>query len=141
MLRIDFPADEITAQCERAQASTLRFAVEFLQDVNEHLVYATPFKTGNLRGSWYAGLNSEPAARDGSPDPGGGGAIANLNLALASLQLGDVYYAVNGASYAAFVEYGTRHFMGYLYVTRTVNMAGIIAEQTAARIAAENGVS
>lgn len=139
MLRIDFPADDIIAQCEKAQTSVLRFAVEFLQDINEHLVYATPFKTGNLRGSWYAGLNGEPESRGGTPDPGGSGAIANLNMALSSLQLGDVYYAVNGASYAGFVEYGTRHMMGRLFVTTTVNMAGIYAEETAQRLAAENG--
>jgi|SRR5581483_9221762 len=137
MLKIDFPIDEILANIEGAQKKTLRFATEFLQDMNQHVVENTPFLTGNLRGSWYAGLNGEPDAGNGPPDPGGG-AVARLNLTLTDLKLGDVYYAVNGANYAGFVEYGTRHMWPHSYVRVTVGLAAVYAEETAARIAAED---
>jgi hypothetical protein len=137
MLKVDFPMDEILRGLDDAQGKALRFATEFLQDMNQHVVENTPYLTGNLRGSWYAGLNAEPDAGNGPPDAGAG-AVARLNLSLASLQLGDVYYAVNGANYAAYVEYGTSRMWPRAFVQMTVNMAGIYAEETAARIAAED---
>lgn len=137
MLQIDFPADQLLDWCERAQKKTLRFATEFIQDLNQHAVENTPFLTGNLRGHWYGGLNDEPEAREGAPDPGGG-AIARMNLAAADLKLGDVYYAVNGASYAGYVEYGTSRMMPRYFVRTTVNLAPVYAEETVARLASED---
>jgi hypothetical protein len=105
MIKIDFPTEQIKAWVEKAKNKPLEFVVEFLQDINEQIVYATPYITGNLRGHWYAGLNDEPDASAGAPDAGGG-AIARLNIVLADLKLGDVYYGVNGAVYGPRVEYG-----------------------------------
>lgn len=136
MLKINFPAEQVAAWVEKAKGLPLQFAVEFLQDMNEQVVYATPFITGNLRGHWYASIGSEPDAAGGSPDAGGG-AIARMNLALAELQLGDVYFAVNGASYGPFVEFGTSHMSPRAFVRGTVDRAPAIADATAARIAAE----
>lgn len=138
MIEIDFPADQLLEWCEKSQKKLQRFAIEFLQDMNQHVVENTPVLTGNLRGHWYADLNGEPDAEAGTPDPSGGGAVARMNLALTDLKIGDVYYAVNGASYAGYVEYGTRHMWPRAFVRMTVNMAGIYGEETAIRLAAED---
>lgn len=138
MLKIDFPIDDILAGIEGAQKKTLRFATEFLQDMNQHVVENTPFLTGNLRGSWYAGLNGEPEAGNGPADPGGGGAVARLNMTLMGLKIGDTYYAVNGANYAGYVEYGTSRMWPRAFVRLTVGLAGVYAAEAAARVAAED---
>lgn len=136
ILEINFPTEQLMAWVEKAKGLPLQFAVEFLQDMNEAVVYATPYVTGNLRGHWYAGIGSEPDAKGGSPDAGGA-AVARMNVALAALQLGDVYFAVNGASYGPFVEFGTSHMEPRAFVRGAVDRAPEIAEAAAARIAAE----
>lgn len=133
MIKIDFPAEQLAAWVEKAKGLPLQFAVEFLQDMNEQIVYATPYITGNLRGSWYAGLDGEPDAANGPPD-GGSGAIARMNLALADLELGGIYYAVNGAAYGPFVEYGTQHMAPRAFVRSTIDRADEIADAAALRI-------
>ncbi len=137
MLAISFPADQVLEWCERSQKKLWRFATEFIQDLNQHVVENTPFLTGNLRGHWYAGLNGEPDARDGAPDPGGG-AVARMNLAAVDLKLGDVYYAVNGASYAGYLEFGTSRMWPRYFVRTTVNLAPVYAEATIQRLASED---
>lgn len=90
---------QIDAFVEKAKGRTREFAVEFIQDLNEAVVEATPVGvTGFLRASWHASLNQ--------PETGDGG-VAQMNLTGASLQLGDIFYARNGASYAWYVEFGT----------------------------------
>jgi hypothetical protein len=86
----------------KAKGLTRQFAIEVVQDINEAVVEATPIKTGFLRGSWYAGINNPP--KGGSDGSGG---VGSLNMVASQINLGDVYYAVNGANYAWFVEYGT----------------------------------
>jgi hypothetical protein len=86
----------------KAKGRTQEFATEFIQDLNEAVVTATPIKTGFLRASWYAKIGSEPP-----PGSDGRGGVAALNMVASSVKLGDVYYARNGANYAWFVEYGT----------------------------------
>lgn len=134
MIKIDFPAAQIKAWVEKAKNKPLEFAVEFLQDMNEAVVYGTPFVTGFLRGSWYSNVGSEPDADGGAPDSGGG-AVARMNLALGELSLGEIYYAVNGASYGPFVEYGTSHMAPRAFVRSVVNRAQAIADAAAARVA------
>lgn len=85
----------------KAKGRTREFAVEFIQDLNEAVVESTPIVTGFLRASWYANLNGPPQATEG------GGGVAVMNVAVSDLKLGDVFYAVNGASYAWYVEFGT----------------------------------
>jgi len=136
MITVNFDPQQILDLLDKSKARLHEFAVEFIQDLNQKVVEATPYKTGNLRGSWYAGLNGEPDAASGPPDAGGA-AIARMNLVAAELKLGDVYYAVNGANYAGFVENGTSKMAGRFFVAGTVNEAPAIAEATAARLAAE----
>ncbi len=133
MIKIDFPADQVKAWIEKAKGLTLTFAVEFLQDMNEQVVYETPYVTGNLRGSWYSNIGGEPDAASGPPDSGAG-AIARLNMVLADLQIGGIYYAVNGAAYGPFVEYGTQHMAPRAFVRGTVDRAQEIADAAATRI-------
>jgi hypothetical protein len=133
MIKIDFPTEQVKVWVEKAKGLPLTFAVEFLQDMNEQVVYATPYITGNLRGSWYANIDSEPNALSGPPD-GGASAVARLNMVLADLELGGVYYAVNGAVYGPFVEYGTQHIAPRAFVRGTVDRAQEIADAAALRI-------
>lgn len=111
------------------------FAIEFIQDLNEAVVRATPVDTGFLRGSWYAALGAAPTGA-GPPDPGGQGSVARMNLVAANVRLGDVYYAANGAKYAAAVEYGTSRMHPRAYVRATLARADSIAQATALRLAA-----
>ncbi len=145
MITSTFNLDAALATLEAAKRKPLHFAVEFIQDLNEAVVMATPYLTGNLRGSWYASLNSQPAARSG-PQDGGQGAVGRLNLTVSGLVLGDIYYAANGAAYAMRIEYGFEgadrlgrvfHQAPRAFVRGTMDRAPEIAEATAARIAAE----
>jgi hypothetical protein len=146
---------------KKAKGRTRELAVEFVQDLNEAVVEATPVITGFLRASWYARLNGPPSF-DGSGDP-----VARLNLVGAQLKLGDVFHAVNGAAYAWYVEYGTAaheivpverlalHWVkdGYDIFSKKVNHPGTpprafvrgtlaraheIAERSAAKVAARD---
>lgn len=86
----------------------LSFATEFIQDLNQQVVERTPVNTGFLRGSWYAELNARPEAASGGGDKEGVLSVSRMNLVVANLKLGDIYFAANGAEYAVFVEFGTR---------------------------------
>lgn len=127
MLNVKFQIDD--AAVDKLKGRVQDFCVEFIQDVNEQVVEATPVKTGFLRNSWYAGLNSEPSA------PGGTGGVASLDLVAGDLKLGDVYYAVNGANYAVFVEYGTTKMRPRAFVRGVIDRADAIAVAAAARVA------
>jgi len=62
MLNVKFKIDD--AAIAKLKGRVKEFCVEFIQDISEQVVEATPVKTGFLRASWYASLNSEstPAA-------------------------------------------------------------------------------
>lgn len=125
----------IDAFVAKAKGKAQEFASEFVQDISEAVVNATPVKTGFLRASWYATINS----------PAGKGNVGNIGLVGADLKLGDVYYMNNGAAYAMRVEFG---FVGTdslgrkynqpprAFVRGTLDTAPTIAEATAQRVAA-----
>lgn len=121
-----------------AKGRTRAFAIEFIQDMNQAIVANPqhPVDTGFLRGSWYAQLNSRPAGTRGVTDKSGAGAIARVNLIAAQLKLGDVYYMVNGANYAVFVEFGTERTAPRAFVRGPLSRANSIAEAAARRVAA-----
>lgn len=127
MLNVKFKIDD--AMVEKLKGRVKQYCVEFIQDINEQVVEATPVKTGFLRNSWYAGLNDEPSG------PGGTGGVATLTAVAGDLKLGDVYYAVNGASYAVFVEYGTSKMRPRAFVRGVIDRADAIAAAAAARVA------
>lgn len=120
-----------------AKGRTRAFAIEFIQDMNEAIVANPqhPVDTGFLRGSWYAQLNARPVGA-GTIDKSGAGAIARVNLIAAQLKLGDVYYMVNGANYAVFVEFGTERTAPRAFVRGPLSRANSIAEAAARRVAA-----
>lgn len=128
---------QIAAWVAKAKAREREFCIEFVQDLNEEVVRATPVKTGFLRASWWGSI--------GTPiENAGGGSVAQMNLVAAAIVPGDVYYAMNGAAYAKRVEYG---FVGEdslgrkysqaprAFVRGTVARAGDIADAAAARVA------
>lgn len=132
---------------DKAKGNTRAFAVEFIQDLNEAIVRATPVVTGFLRASWHASINSMPVGAGSSPDPSGTTAVAMMNLETVNLQLGDVFYATNGAAYARRVEYGFvgtdslgRHFNQppHSFVRVVLDQADRIAAEAAARVAARS---
>lgn len=127
---------QVDAWVAKAKGRTHLFAVEFIQDLNEEVVAATPWVTGFLRGSWYASIGSPSGAGGGSRDPSGAGAVARMNLVAATLTLGDVFYAINGANYAVHVEYGTSKMAPRAMVRKTVARAKAIGDAAAARVAA-----
>lgn len=120
-----------------AKGRTRAFAIEFIQDMNEAIVANPqhPVDTGFLRGSWYAQLNARPVGV-GTIDKSGAGSVARVNLIAAQLKLGDVYYMVNGANYAVFVEFGTERTAPRAFVRGPLSRANSIAEAAARRVAA-----
>lgn len=120
---------------EKAKGRTQAFVSEFLQDLNEEVVRATPVVTGFLRGSWWASIGA-PATGPGLADPSGGTAVARMNLVASQVIVGQVYYAMNGAAYAGYVEYGTSRMTPRAFVRRTLARAEAIAEDAAKRVAA-----
>jgi hypothetical protein len=127
MLNVNVKIDG--AAIEKLKGRLKEYCVEVIQDINEQVVEATPVKTGFLRNSWYAQLNSEPAG------PGGTGGVATLNVVAGDLKIGDVYYAVNGANYAVFVEYGTSKMRPRAFVRGVIDRADTIAAAAAERVA------
>lgn len=120
---------------EKAKGRTKAFVTEFLQDLNEEVVRATPVDTGFLRGSWWASIGA-PETSAGGIDRGGDGAVARMNLVAATMPVGQIYFATNGAAYASFVEYGTARMAPRAFVRGTLARAEMIAEAAARRIAA-----
>lgn len=109
---------------------------EILQDINEEIVRATPVDTGFLRGSWWASVGAPNLNGGGVLDKSGAVAVARMNIVAIGVQPGQSYYAMNGASYARYVEYGTSTMAPRAFVRRTMARAVIIAELAIARVAA-----
>lgn len=112
-----------------------RVVSEILQDLNEEIVRATPVDTGFLRGSWWASIGN-PSVSGGAIDKSGGIAVARMNIVAAGVMPGQTYYAMNGAAYARYVEYGTSKMAPRSFVRQTMAKAVIIAELAIARVAA-----
>ena len=64
-----------------------------------------------------------------------GDPVASVSATVSGLKLGDVYYFVNGASYAPFVEYGTTRMRGRAFVRSVIDRADAIAAAAAERVA------
>lgn len=132
---------DVKAFAEKAKVSTKAVVIETIQDINEQIVVTTPFKTGLLRGSWFASLNTIPT---------GAGSIGSqsayrLNSVAQALELGDTYYAGNTAKYARRLEYGfvgedslgrSYNQQGRFWVRAALNSASSLAMAAAQRIAA-----
>lgn len=132
---------------EKANSRIQGFCIEFVQDINEEIIRATPVDTGFLRASWWGAIDSPEirAAVKGAEDKAGSGTVARLNLTVATDPVaGHAYFLMNGAKYAMRVEYG---FVGTdklgrrynqaprAFVRGTLMRADQIAEATAIRIA------
>lgn len=102
-------------------------------EMAERVVRATPVDTGFLRGSWQPALN-EQKLKDGSPDPAGAQAIAEVMAVGNQVKPGDRFYMLNNASYAKFVEFGTSKMAGRFYVQGTVKQWQAVVSQVAAEL-------
>ncbi len=115
MLKITWPEEALSTFVKKAQGDVLGFATEVIQDLNNEVVISTPVDTGYLQASWLAGLNDPPTG------VGGSGGAEEMNAVAATLTIGDIYYAVNTAVYAARIEWG---FVGKDKLGRVYNQAG-----------------
>lgn len=102
-------------------------------EMSERVVRATPVDTGFLRGSWQPALNS-PEVKEGSPDPTGAQAIAEVTVVANAVKPGDRFYMMNNANYAGFVEYGTSKMAGRFYVQGTVKQWQAVVDQVATEL-------
>lgn len=142
MITMNWSSAMMAGMIRKAKGDVQGFVSEFLQDLNNEMVFTTPVRLGFLRGSWFAGLNEIPTGQ-GSADPAGGN-VEELNAVAATLTIGDTYYLVNTAAYAARVEYGFfgvdslgRHYSqaGRGWIRAVVARSGEIAAAAAARVA------
>ena len=107
---------------------------EVTQDVAEALIPATPVRTGFLRGSWFPSINTKDSTFEGTFDKSGAQTIARIALEIQTSKIGDVFYILNGANYAKFVEYGTSRMAPRAFVRGTVNRLPQIVNRTIERI-------
>jgi hypothetical protein len=113
------------------------FIFEFAQDLGEAFVEATPVLTGNLRNHWYTALNSpQNGSLVATTDVARSKmqVVADMNIGIAPYKPGDDIWFVNGAAYAAHVEYGTELMAPRSYVRGVLGRARRIAKATATRI-------
>jgi hypothetical protein len=130
VITVKWPKAELDRYAGRAGASVQRFASEFIQELNNQVIIATPVDTGFLRNSWFGSIGSP------SGGAGGSGGASALDVATVKLWVGDVFYATNTASYAGFVEYGTIRMAPRAFVRNTIARAQEIATMVANRIRA-----
>ena len=108
--------------------------LDFSQRIAEEAIKLTPVDTGFLRASWYTSIgtpagNGVPSAKSPKGTPPSPVILASMQMTLMNASAGDTVYIMNGAKYAAQVEYGTSGRPGRRFVGRTVAKAGFIANQ------------
>jgi len=131
---IDF-ADDVERWAKEMDVTLETYLREYGQSLMEKGVQNTPVQEGFLRNSWYVTPN--PADRRGTartPDKSGQQAVAQANLTLSTMKVGDTLYFLNGAKYARFVEYGTSRMAPRAFVRKTLSQVKQVAQLTATRI-------
>lgn len=125
----------VTKFIKLAKGRTAAWSATFIQDLNYVIVNGTPVKTGFLRASWYASLNTPPSLQsthDG--DKAGSITVARCNLLAATMKIGETFYMVNGANYAAHVEYGTKKMRPRRMVGSALSQINKIAKAAAIKV-------
>lgn len=94
-----------------------RWVIEVVQDIGELVIRTTPWKTGNLRNSWFPsiGTGSVEVSRSG------GDSYARLAIVARSVRAGNTFRMLNAANYGLRVEAG---FVGQDSLGRTYNQQG-----------------
>lgn len=106
--------DQWTAKAREAPMLVVK---ETIQELNNQIVATSPFKTGYLRGSYFADLNVVPSGTGAVGRP----STAAVNLIALRLKPGDTYTMGNTAKYARRLEYG---FVGTDSKGRQYNQMG-----------------
>ena len=122
-------AIDISKFVRESRENMRAFAIIFIQDLAQRVVEATPVKTGFLRASWHAALNNPSSL----PAPGSSD-VSSVALTASQLQIGDIFYYVNNAEYAGYLEYGTVHIAPRAFVRGVVNEAEAIAQAAARKV-------
>lgn len=125
--------NQMKALTDKYKLNLKSFVVRVINEINVEIIISTPgpgnslakhpqpgSPTGFLRGSWFASLGT-PQGGVGVKDPSGSITIDKAALVAAGLNLGDTYYMVNNATYAARLEYG---FIGTDKSGREFNQKG-----------------
>lgn len=94
-------------------------ARQTVQEVAHRAVEKTPVDTGFLRGSWQPSIGEPSTSHDGKIDTAGAAAQAAISVLIPEIKAGVMFYMMNNAKYAGFVEYGTSKMAGRFYVTDT----------------------
>ena len=129
--RIDVDIKRIAKKTKRKLETA---AQEVTMDLAEAAIMRTPVDTGFAVGSWYVGLNNSSEIREGIPD-NAGAVIGRVSLGVSQMEVGDVVYILNNASYIQALENGHSQQAPQGMVAITVNDAPQIAERTIQRIA------
>lgn len=106
---------------------------EVVMDLSEKVTDNTPLQTGFLKGSWFLGINTITGP-SGNFDTTGVMAVATIALAAQGLRVGDVATIGNNASYAKYVEYGTRNMAPRAMVRKTIRDSQAIIARTTERV-------
>lgn len=121
------------AIARKTQRKTETVFHEFAQDMAETVLVRTPVDTGFLKGSWFAGINTD-AGPAGNPDPSGAQTIASISVNIQQAEIGDYIVIGNNANYANFVEKGTVNMAPRAMVGSTIRDANQIMLRTVMRI-------
>lgn len=89
------------------------------QELAKRAVERTPVDVGFLRGSWQPSIGEPSTDHQGKDDPSGALAMASISVLLPEIKAGVMFYMMNNANYARYVEYGTSKMAGQFYVTDT----------------------
>lgn len=126
MLKISWPTDTISKWTDSTVEVSEEFVSEFVQELANQVVEATPVRTGFLRASWMASINSEPYGEGGQHQDMAGVAV--------TMKPGDVFQARNMANYGVFVEFGTQKMEPRAFVRGTLARAPEIAQTVLRRM-------
>ena len=89
------------------------------QQVSENVIKDTPVDTGFLRSSWQPSIGQPESAKGSAGNEAQ--AQAQINLTIAQMRAGQVYYLTNNAVYAKRIEFG---FVGQDSLGRNFNQQG-----------------
>ena len=101
--RVELPDCEIG---QKVKDNAVKSVADLALEMAKHIIQRTPFDTGNAKGAWVAGVNSVPTAGETPNDEGGAATLARIAAVINTAKVGDVHTCVNGANYAAALEYG-----------------------------------
>lgn len=117
MAEWDIPLDNFFHDAEDAIETEVR---TFISDFAKLLIDITPFRTGQLKGGYQAGINVDPPFSR-PPDDKGGQVTHALIVAVADTwEFGDTFKIINYTEHGPYVNDGTVNQAGQFFVERAI---------------------